>query len=196
MLRVVIAILLYVLSSVCSRLVQILDPFSRLISKLQKWRTEEPEIIYSDKSPRICTISVVEKRVSSAPRDTKKQAKQDAAFQFLAHYPCYLAAPPSPPQIYSWDTLLQSHRGQHLVTECSFSFKEEDLAVVRQCPLVAVDCEGVTCSLTGKVSLAVLSLYAGDHAWMLPTADFAAEQKALLLGRVGERYAGLDNYLG
>jgi len=179
-----------------SCLVQIRDPVSFLVSQLQKWRTKEPEIIYSDNKPWICTISVVEKSVSSAPRDKKKLAKQDAASLFVETYPCYLAAPPSPPQKYSWDTLLQSHGGQHLVTKCSFSFKEEDLAVVRQCPLVAVDCEGVTCSLTGKVSLAVLSLYAGDHAWMLPTADFAAEQKALLLGRVGERYAGLDNYLG
>ena len=163
-----------------SCLVQTLDPFSLLISKLQKWRTEKPKIIYSDKSPWICTISVVEKRVSSAPCDTKKQAKQDAASRFLAHYPCYLAAPPSPPQIYSWDTLLQHHKVQHLVTGCSSSFEEKDLAEVRQCPMVAVDCEGVICPSTRKVSLAVISLYAGGRAWVLSTSGTAEDEKARL----------------
>ncbi|KAK3246733.1 hypothetical protein CYMTET_43739 [Cymbomonas tetramitiformis] len=76
--------------------------------------------------------------------------------------------------------LLQHHGVHHLATECSSSFEEEDLAEVRQCPMVAVDCEGVICPSTGQVSLAVLSSYAGERAWVLSTSGTAEVEKALL----------------
>ena len=159
-----------------SCLVQTLDPVSFLVSQLQKWRIE-PKFKYTDKQPWICTISVGEEVVRSGPHERKKMAKQEAASRFLQAYPGYVAAPPSPSREHSWDTLLQHHEVQHLATKCSSSFEEQDLAEVRQCRMVAVDCEGVICPSTGKVALAVVSLYAGERTWVLSTSGTTEDEK-------------------
>eukprot|EP00854_Cymbomonas_tetramitiformis_P031977 gene31977-40387_t len=107
-------------------------------------------------------------------------AKQEAASRFLQAHPGYVAAPPSPSREHSWDTLLQHHGVHHLATKCSSSFEEGDLAEVRLCPMVPVDCEGVICPSTRQVSLAVLSLYAGERAWVLSTSGTTEDEKARL----------------
>ena len=162
-----------------SCLVQTLDPVSFLVSQLQKWRIE-PKFEYTDNQPWICTISVGEEVVRSGSHEKKRMAKQEAASRFLQDHPGYVKAPLSPSREHSWDTLLHHHKVQHLVNECSSSFQEKDLAEVRQCPMVVVDCEGVICPSTRKVSLAVISLYAGGRAWVLSTSGTAEDKKARL----------------